>query len=204
MQTFMVISCALLVFTAAAAGAVSWYFGRYVYSLQELASIPFVDNADNIAWLQEQPSAEPYSFLVMGDIQAGYRNISSLLKTPPGDCAFTVQTGDLVSHADKGHYALALYELKKSSLQAPFFVVPGNHDVKGNPSLFDDYFRLKQFSFVWSNSLFIFLDNSSGAPYDGLFQYLEDTLKDHRGKVQWTFIFLHRPPIDWEHGAPQP
>jgi 3',5'-cyclic AMP phosphodiesterase CpdA len=204
MQTFMVISCALLVFTAGAAGAVSWYFGRYVYSLQELAAIPFVDNADNIAWLQEQPSAEPYSFLVMGDIQAGYRNISSMLKTPPGDCAFTVQTGDLVSHADKGHYALALYELKKGSLQAPFFVVPGNHDVKGNPSLFDDYFRLKQFSFVWSNSLFIFLDNSSGAPYDGLFQYLEDTLKDHQGKVQWTFVFLHRPPIDWEHGDPRP
>lgn len=204
MQAFIIISCALIIFAAAAAGAASWYFGRHVYSLQELASIPFVDNAENIAWMKEQSTAESYNFLVIGDIQAGYRNISRLLTTLPEHCAFAVQTGDLMSHADKGHYALALYELKKSCLQAPFFVVPGNHDVKGNPSLFDDYFRLKQFSFVWSGSLFIFLDNSSGAPYDRLFQYLEETLKEHREKVRWTFLFIHRPPIDWEHGDPRP
>jgi len=126
------------------------------------------------------------------------------MKNPPGDCAFAVQTGDLVSHADQGHYALALYELKNADLQMPLFVVPGNHDIKGNPGLFTAYFKLRQFYFVWSSSLFIFLDNSAGAPYDRLFQFLEETLKEHQGKVRWTFLFIHRPPIDWEHGAPRP
>ena len=194
----------LSLFAAAALCGVSWHLGRHVYALQELASIPFIDNAENSSWLQERLPADSFSFLVMGDIQAGYLNIRRILATPPEQCAFAVQTGDLMRHADPGHYALALYELKKIDLRFPLFVVPGNHDVKGNPSLFDDYFRLKQFSFVWSGSLFIFLDNSSGAPYDGLFQYLEETLKDHQGKVQWTFVFLHRPPIDWEHGDPRP
>ena len=184
--------------------AASYYLGSHVYGSEDLTAIPFISNSDNIQWLQEQPSAEPFSFLVLGDIQAGYRNLSRLLKTTSVPCAFAVQTGDLMSHADQGHYSLALYELKKSDLQAPLFVVPGNHDVKGNPGLFDIYFKLKQFYFVWSGCLFIFLDNSLGAPYDILFQFLEETLKEHQEKVRWTFIFIHRPPIDWEHGEPRP
>lgn len=184
--------------------AASYYLGSHVYGSEDLTAIPFISNSDNIQWLQEQSSAEPFSFLVLGDIQAGYRNLSRLLKTTSVPCAFAVQTGDLMSHADQGHYNLALYELKKSDLQAPLFVVPGNHDVKGNPGLFDIYFKLKQFYFVWSGCLFIFLDNSLGAPYDILFQFLEETLKEHQEKVRWTFIFIHRPPIDWEHGEPRP
>ena len=184
--------------------AASYYLGGHVYGSDDLTAIPFINNSDNIQWLQEQPSAESFSFLVLGDIQAGYRNLSRLLKTTSVPCAFAVQTGDLMSHADQGHYRLALYELKKSDLQMPLFVVPGNHDVKGNPGLFDIYFKLKQFYFVWSGCLFIFLDNSLGAPYDILFQFLEETLKEHQEKVRWTFIFIHRPPIDWEHGEPHP
>jgi len=192
------ITAALLFFAA------SYYLGCHVYGSEDLTAIPFVNNGDNISWLQERSSVESFSFLVLGDIQAGYRNLSRLLKTTSEPCAFAVQTGDLVSHADQGHYSLALYELKKSDLQAPLFVIPGNHDVKGNPGLFERYFKLKQFCFVWSDCLFIFLDNSLGAPYDTLFQFLEETLKEHQGKVRWTFIFIHRPPIDWEHGEPQP
>jgi Icc protein len=194
----------LFIILTAAAGAISFYLGRYVYALDKLESIPFIDNRENWAWLQEQPSVESFSFLVIGDIQAGYRNIGRLLKTTSEPCAFAVQTGDLVSHADQGHYSLALYELKKSDLLAPLFVVPGNHDVKGNPRLFETYFKLKQFYFAWSGCLFIFLDNSLGAPYDKLFQFLEETLKEHQEKVRWTFIFIHRPSIDWEHGEPCP
>ena len=123
------ITAALLFFAA------SYYLGGHVYGSEDLTAIPFINNSDNIQWLQEQSSAESFSFLVLGDIQAGYRNLSRLLKTTSEPCAFAVQTGDLVSHADQGHYSLALYELKKSDLQAPLFVVPGNHDVKGNPGL---------------------------------------------------------------------
>jgi 3',5'-cyclic AMP phosphodiesterase CpdA len=184
--------------------AVSYYLGRNFYGTEFFTDVPFINNSDNITWLQEQPAAASFSFLVLGDIQAGYRNLGQLLKPTAESHAFTVQTGDLVSHADQGHYCLALYELKKSDLVSPLFVVPGNHDVKGNPGLFDLYFKLKQFFFLWSGCLFIFLDNSLGAPYDRLFQFLEQTLKEHQGTVRRTFIFIHRPPIDWEHGEPRP
>jgi len=204
MQAFILNSCALIILLSVAVCAVAFYLGRRVYTLQDLNSVPFLGNHDNTAWIQEQLPKKSFSFLVLGDIQAGYRNLSRLLKTTSEPCAFAVQTGDLMSHADQGHYNLALYELKKSDLQMPLFVVPGNHDVKGNPGLFDIYFKLKQFCFVWSGCLFIFLDNSLGAPYDTLFQFLEETLKEHQGKVRWTFIFIHRPPIDWEHGEPHP
>jgi hypothetical protein len=184
--------------------AVSYYLGNRVYAAEEFAAVPFINNSDNITWLQEQPAASSFSFLVLGDIQAGYRNLGRLLMPVSGQYAFAVQTGDLLSHADQGHYCLALHELKKSDLVSPLFVVPGNHDVKGNPGLFDIYFKLKQFFFLWSGCLFIFLDNSLGAPYDRLFQFLEETLKEHQGTVRGTFIFIHRPPIDWEHGEPRP
>jgi 3',5'-cyclic-AMP phosphodiesterase len=204
MQFYIVYISALLLITAAAAGAISFYLGRYVYVTEELKSIPFIGNQENRDWLLEQQPAESFSFSVIGDIQAGYRNLGRILNPSPKPHAFAVQTGDLVSHADQGHYCLALHELKKSDLQSPLFIVPGNHDVKGNPGLFDIYFRMKQFYYVWSECLFIFLDNSLGAPYDGLFQFLEETLKEHQGKLRWTFIFIHRPPIDWEHGEPRP
>ncbi|MCX5895897.1 MAG: metallophosphoesterase [Proteobacteria bacterium] len=184
---------------------VSYYLGQYVYSLKSLGSIPFINNAANIGWIQKQPEQESFSFLVIGDIQSGHLNLSRQILAPAKNtCAFAVQTGDLVSHADSGHYALALYELKKSSLDIPLFVIPGNHDVKGNPGLFETYFRLKQFFFTWSNCLFIFFDNALGAPYDRLFAWLEEILEKYQGKVRRTFIFIHRPPIDWEHGEPRP
>jgi len=200
MQLFII----FLIITAAVAVAASYYLGHYTYAPSGLASIPFIDNRENREWLLEQPPAQFFRFLVIGDIQAGYRTLGRLLKPSSGPYAFAVQTGDLVRHADQGHYCLALRELKQIDLQAPLFIIPGNHDVKGDPALFASYFRLKQFWFVWSGCLFIFLDNSRGAPYDGLFQFLEETLKEHQGKVKRTFIFIHRPPLDWEHGEPRP
>lgn len=204
MQAFILKSCALIILLSVAVCAVAFYLGRRVFTLQDLNSLPFLGNHDNTAWIQEQLPKKSFSFLVLGDIQAGHANLLPLLQIADKRYDFAVQTGDLVSHADKGHYALALHALATSDLQVPLFVVPGNHDVKGNPELFDIYFKGKQFYFVWSDSLFIFLDNALGAPYDRLFQFLEETLQKHRETVRLTFIFIHRPPIDWEHGEPQP
>jgi 3',5'-cyclic AMP phosphodiesterase CpdA len=155
--------------------------------------------------MQRQPALQSFNFLVVGDIQAGYRILSrKILPAAKHNCAFVVQTGDLASHADRGHYALILNEIKSSTMSVPLFVIPGNHDRKGNPDLFEHYFKLKQFYFVWSNCLFIFFDNSLGASYEQQFQLLEQTLAENQGKARWTFIFMHRPPVDWDNGAPRP
>jgi len=183
----------------------SYYLGTYVFSLQGLDAIPCINNRENINRRQQQPALQSFNFLVVGDIQAGYRILSrKIFPAAKDDCAFAVQTGDLASHADRGHYALILNEIKSSNLAVPLFVIPGNHDRKGNPDLFEHYFKLKQFYFVWSNCLFIFFDNSLGASYEQQFQLLEQTLSENQGKARWTFIFMHRPPVDWDNGAPRP
>ena len=194
-----------LLLLSAVAFIVSYYLGTYVFPPQGLDVIPCINNRENINRMQQQPALQSFSFLVAGDIQAGYRMLSrKILPAAKDDCAFVVQTGDLASHADPGHYALILHEIKSSNLGVPLFVIPGNHDRKGNPELFEHYFKLKQFYFVWSSCLFIFFDNSLGASYERQFQLLEKTLAENQGKARWTFIFMHRPPVDWDNGTPRP
>ena len=95
----------------------SYYLGTYVFSLQGLDAIPCINNRENINRMQQQPALQSFNFLVVGDIQAGYRILSrKILPAAKDDCAFAVQTGDLASHADRGHYALILNEIKSSNL----------------------------------------------------------------------------------------
>jgi predicted phosphodiesterase len=161
--------------------------------------IPYINNQNNTLWIQHQSPRESFSFLVLGDIQCGFRTLSQhVFRKTWGICAFAIQTGDFISHADAGHYAQTLYELKKSNLNVPLFVVPGNHDVRGrDPDLFEKFFVWKQFYFLWSNCLFIFLDNSSSPPYASQLQWLEETLKKNQGKARRTFLFMHRGPFEY-------
>ena len=185
---------------------ISYGVGRYMYAhtLANPEAIPFINNRNNASWVEQQPPRESFSFLVLGDIQCGFRTLSRhIFRKTRDTCSFAIQTGDFISHADEGHYAQTLYELKKSKLNIPFFVVPGNHDVRGrNPGLFDKCFTWKQFYFLWSNCLFIFLDNSASPPYDSQLQWLEETLKKNQGKAGRTFLFMHRGPIEFIEKKP--
>lgn len=196
--------CGLLLLSAVALIA-SYYLGTYVFSHRGLDAIPCINNRENTVRMQRRPAAQSFCFLVVGDIQAGYRILSRGVLPAGGDeYAFVVQTGDLASHADRGHYALVLNEIRRCNLSVPLFVIPGNHDRKDNPDLFERYFKLKQFYFVWSDCLFVFFDNSLGASYEQQFQFLEQTLEENQGKARRTFIFMHRPPVDWDNGTPRP
>jgi len=196
--TFLILFAVLLLYVLVL--IISYGVGRYMcaHTLETPEHIPFINNRDNASWIEHQPSREPFSFLVVGDIQGGFRTLSQhILRKCDGVYSFAIQTGDLISHADEGHYAQTLYELKKSDLKIPFFVVPGNHDVRGrNPGLFVKCFTWKQFYFLWSNCLFIFLDNSSSPPYVSQFPWLEETLKENQGKARRTFLFMHRSPVE--------
>jgi predicted phosphodiesterase len=181
--------------------------GRYIYAhtLETPEAIPFINNRNNASWIEHQPPRESFSFLVVGDIQGGFRTLSQhIFKKSDGIYSFAIQTGDLMSHADEGHYAQTLYELKKSDLNIPFFVVPGNHDVMGrNPGLFEKCFTWKQFYFLWSDCLFIMLDNSSTPPYGLQFQWLEKILEENQGKARKTFLFMHRGPFEFGEKKPR-
>jgi predicted phosphodiesterase len=196
--TFIIL-CAVLVLYVLVL-IISYGVGRYIYShaLETPEAIPFINNRNNTSWIEHQPPRESFSFLVLGDIQGGFRTLSQhIFKKSDGRYSFAIQTGDLMSHADEGHYAQTLYEVRKSNLHIPLFVVPGNHDINGkDPRLFEKYFAWKQFYFLWSNCLFIFLDNSSSPPYYSQFHWLEKTLEENHMKARRTFIFMHRGPVE--------
>ncbi len=183
----------------------TYYLGRFVFPYQGLEEIRCINNRDNVTRIQGEPPRTSFNFLVIGDIQSGYGLLNKkVLPLASNGFAFAVQTGDLSSHADLGHYALILNEIKNSNLQVPLFVIPGNHDRKEDPDLFERYFKLKQFYFVWSNCLFIFFDNSLGKSLNQQFEFLERVLEENHHLVRWVFLFMHRPPVDWIDGIPTP
>jgi len=186
---------------------ISYWIGHYVYArtLKSPETIPFINNRTNTAWLQHQPPQESFTFIVLGDIQCGFRTLSQhIFRMTRGTYSFAIQTGDLISHADEGHYAQTLYEVKRSKLDMPLFVVPGNHDVRGrNPGLFEKCFTWKQFYFLWSDCLFIILDTSSSPPYDLQFQWLERVLEENQGRARKTFLFMHRGPVECSEKKPR-
>jgi len=178
---------------------VSYWVGDYIFArtLRWPVKIPFVNNRENLSRVRHEPAKTSFSFVVLGDIQCGFRTLSRhIFPSCEGRYSFAVQTGDFISHANEGHYALALYEIKQCRLGIPLFVVPGNHDIGGkDPGLFERHFGEKQFHFLWSGCLFIFLDNSTVAPYTMQFQWLERTLQENHGRVRHTFVFMHRSPL---------
>lgn len=196
--TFLILFAVLVLYVLVL--LISYGVGRYIYAcaLETPEAIPFINNRDNALWIEHQPPRESFSFLVLGDMQGGFRTLSQHIFRENDDIySFAIQTGDLISHADEGHYAQVLYELKKSNLHIPLFVIPGNHDINGkDPRLFEKYFAWKQFYFLWSNCLFIFLDNSSSPPYVSQWQWLEKVLEENQKKARKILLFMHRSPVE--------
>lgn len=82
-------------------------------------------------------------------------------------------------------------------LNAPFFYVPGNHDMT-NPTmaaLWKERFGADYYSFVYKDVLFLCLNSNDGATHqirEAQTAWAEQTLARHPG-VRWTLVFVHRP-----------
>jgi len=182
----------------------SFYLGCFVYKIGSPGKSKTNNNERNLRRLQGKDENTPFKFIVLGDVQSRFKNLHELAcLNGEKSISFVIQTGDLVSHADEGHYSLLLHELDKYSALS-FLVVPGNHDIKGGKFLYDNYFGLKQYYFFFHRCLFIGMDNSFVPPYKVQFQWLKETLNENYLKAKHTFIFMHREPIEWERGEPHP
>jgi len=187
--------------------AAAYYAGIMVYATGSSPEkkIGFLDNITNSLYLQQQAPRKSFSFLVIGDIQSGNRDFAQyVFIARDNGCSFMIQTGDLASHATTACYALVRYGIASAGLDMPLFIVPGNHDVRGNPLLFEKYFSSRQFFFFYSGCLFIVFDNAAGPPYDRQFDWLEQTLEENHRNARRVFVFMHREPVEWEQGAPHP
>src|SRR5688572_23100536 len=73
-------------------------------------------------WKTEPPSIR---IAVFGDTQKGLAGFAALAEKAKAEgISLAIHTGDLVSHADAGHYDLALTWVQRANLEVPFVVVP--------------------------------------------------------------------------------
>ncbi len=82
-------------------------------------------------------------------------------------------------------------------LQAPFFYLPGNHDV-GNKAMTEEWEKRlgpSYYHFLYSDVLFL-VGNTDDPPERSIslkqISYFKDVLDSNRD-VRWTVVFLHRP-----------
>lgn len=92
-------------------------------------------------------------------------------------------------------------------LDAPFFYVPGNHDIT-NPvmqTIWEDRFGPTYYHFVYKDVMFLCLNTEDqtrgagrGSIGDEQYAYIQKALKENED-VRWTFVFLHQPLWDQEN-----
>ncbi len=131
---------------------------------------------------------------VLGDSQKGIANLANLLEAVRDEKpAFILHTGDLVADNDEGHYRLAALTLERARLEAPFLVVPGNHDVKRGDERFrrecgdpERAFRVGQVAFVTA-------DNAAGPPPD--MKRLEERIASVARPGDTVVLAMHVPPF---------
>lgn len=132
-------------------------------------------------------------FAVLGDSQGRSATLRSIIgeinKIEPD---FVIHLGDCVSIAAPSLFDRFAEEL--DPLGCPYHITPGNHDIKGNGSVFYDYFGPGDYTFERGGLSFISIDTSNESITDSQFAWLEETLSLSAGKV--VVVFTHVPPYD--------
>lgn len=138
-----------------------------------------------------------FTFAVIGD-RAGRpmkgvfeKNLLEILKT---DTKFIIQLGDILEDSSPKEYNYVQNLLK--NLKIPIYLVPGNHDLKGDPNgkKFQEFTgRPLYYYFDYENARFIILNNSSGRIGEEQMKWLISILEDT--KIKYKFIFMHQPVV---------
>jgi len=141
-------------------------------------------------------------FAVWGDVRDGRETMEKIIDEveKDGGYAFTVCSGDMVPDASESNYELfarcALLNWRKT----PIVFVPGNHDVNGEDtardSFYRKYFGATHYSFAVGKTLFVTIDNATEDVFSDQYQWTENLLKTERAKYENLIVFMHMPPFD--------
>lgn len=153
-------------------------------------------------------SEDQFQFAIVTDRTGGHRpgvfpiGIKKLNLLQP---EFVMSVGDLIEGYTKDTVQLnAEWKEFKSfiePLEAPFFYVPGNHDItnKVMEDKWMELFGVSYYHFVYNDVLFLCLnseDNLRGAGRgtidDIQYEYIKKTLEEN-AEVKWTMVFIHQP-----------
>ncbi len=160
---------------------------------------------NHIEW---NSAPEQFQFAVVTDRTGGHRpgvfpeGIKKLNLLQP---EFVMSVGDLIEGYTKDTVQLNA-EWKEfmgfiDILEAPFFYVPGNHDItnKVMEEKWKELFGVSYYHFIYKDVLFLCLnseDNLRGAGRgtidDAQYEYIKKTLEENP-EVKWTLVFLHQP-----------
>jgi hypothetical protein len=137
---------------------------------------------------------------VLGDAQKGLSNLRNITGALLREkVRLVLQTGDLVSNNDEGHYRLARRYLALGGWDAWPAVTPGNHDLKGG----DERFRMKigplERSFTIDGVAFVLVNNAFGNPIPTA-AHLEERIAA-AGPHQAVVLAMHQPPFDMQGQA---
>ncbi len=142
-----------------------------------------------------------YRVAVLGDSQKGITNLKNILRRAREERAdLLLQTGDIVSSNDEGHYRLLAHVLMKEASGLPLVIAPGNHDIKGGPERFMERIGPLEQSFRVGEVGFVLIENAFGIPPEP--SHIESRIAAV-GPHGAVVLAMHVPPFD-EKGGVQP
>jgi len=105
------------------------------------------------------------------------------------EISFGILTGDTVYSPSEKSYGSLISTMAETG--KPYYVVPGNHDLK-DPELFKDFFENEYQAFTINRTLFILLTPREDWKIDDeQFEFLENMLKN-KHEVSNIFVFTHQ------------
>jgi UDP-2,3-diacylglucosamine pyrophosphatase LpxH len=167
-----------------------------------------IESAEKNPWTSLKLNNDPdqFHFAVVSDRTGGHRDkvfsraVQQINLLQP---TFVMSVGDLIEGYSlkedvvKGQWDEFDGYAKK--FEAPFFYVPGNHDLtnKSQVATWGERYGKRYYHFVYKNTLFLSLCSEN--PPDGMGtidqeqqEWVSKTLEANRD-VRWTFVFLHKP-----------
>ena len=103
---------------------------------------------------------------------------------------FVLNVGDIALDKKRAHFIA--YNKLLDLIKFPVIATIGDHDDR---SIFEEFYGLKEFTFVNRNSFFIVLDNEGGELTEKQFQWFEEKLQEGE-KYDHVFVSMHKPPFD--------
>lgn len=166
-------------------------------------------------------SDRAFTFVHMTDPQIGFHDVSpefihsdtlmqravALANSYSPDLAFI--TGDLVDKAGDPVQE-AIFKRNLAAIEAPVWLVPGNHDIRGTPEKREAYIKLRgydRFAFRHKGCAFIGFDTNcikdeAWEAETEQFAWLTEELRKAQ-KARYTFVFIHCPVVREARDEPE-
>ena len=157
--------------------------------------------------LEVRAPKESFQFAIVADRTGGMRRgvfASAVAKLNLLGPELVMSVGDLISGYTDDRARIRRewdeFDAIVRRLDAPFFYVPGNHDLTNETmhAAWQERYGPKHYAFLYRNVLFVCLNTMDGGLHqiqDQQLGWLRQVLADHID-VSWTLLFLHTPLWD--------